>query len=357
MMYKVAVLPGDGVGPEVMRQAVKILRWAEKETGQQIVLTEYAAGGAAIDRCGDPLPAETLKGCLESDAVLFGAVGGPRWDALPGDQRPEQAVLKLRKALKLYANLRPARLHPEMASASPLKASILPSGFDLLIVRELTGGIYFGEKGSVETEEGLSAYDVERYSETEVERIARTAFRAAAGRRGKLTSVDKANVLESSRLFRRVVDRVSRDYPGVKLEHMYVDNAAMQLVRDPGQFDVVLTNNIFGDILSDEASVLTGSIGMLPSASMGDGSFGLFEPIHGSAPDIAGSDSANPLGSILSAAMLLRFSLGMKEAADAVDTAVRGALARGFRTGDMMQEGATLLGTEEMGDCVVGLLP
>lgn len=357
MMYKVAVLPGDGVGPEVMRQAVKILRWAEKETGQQIVLTEYAAGGAAIDRCGDYLPAETLKGCLESDAVLFGAVGGPRWDALPGDQRPEQAVLKLRKALKLYANLRPARLHPEMASASPLKASILPSGFDLLIVRELTGGIYFGEKGSVETEEGLSAYDVERYSETEVERIARTAFRAAAGRRGKLTSVDKANVLESSRLFRRVVDRVSLEHPDVKLEHMYVDNAAMQLVRGPGQFDVILTNNIFGDILSDEASVLTGSIGMLPSASVGDGSFGLFEPIHGSAPDIAGKNSANPLGSILSAAMLLRFSLEMKEAADAVDAAVREALSRGFRTRDMMQEGATLLGTEEMGDCVVRLLP
>lgn len=357
MTYKIAVLPGDGVGPEVVRQAVKVLRWAENATGRQMMLTEHAAGGAAIDRYGDCLPQETLNRCLESDGVLFGAVGGPQWDALPGDQRPEQAVLKLRKALKLYANLRPARLNPEMASGSPLKASIVQDGFDLLIVRELTGGIYFGEKGSIETEEGLSAYDVERYSEPEVERIARVAFRAAAARRGKLTSVDKANVLESSRLFRRVAERVSRDYPGVKLEHMYVDNAAMQLVRDPGQFDVILTNNIFGDILSDEASVLTGSIGMLPSASMGDGSFGLFEPIHGSAPDIAGKNSANPLGSILSAAMLLRFSLEMKEAADAVDAAVREALSRGFRTRDMMQEGATLLGTEEMGDCVVRLLP
>lgn len=355
-MHKIAVLPGDGVGPEVVGQAVKVLRWVEKARGRQMLLTEYAAGGAAIDRAGTYLPEETLRSCIESDCVLFGSVGGPKWDALPGGQRPEQAVLTLRKALKLYANLRPARLYPEMAGNSPLKQEIVQNGFDLLIVRELTGGIYFGEKGIEQTAEGMTAYDVERYSEPEIQRIARVAFEAAAGRRGELTSVDKANVLETSRLFRSIVDRVAEEYPQVAVRHMYVDNAAMQLVRDPGQFDVILTSNLFGDILSDEASVLTGSIGMLPSASMGGSAFGLFEPIHGSAPDIAGQNAANPLGSILSAAMMLRFSLGLNEAADAVEAAVRQVLSLGYRTSDMMQHGTTCIGTREMGDLVIRAL-
>lgn len=356
MKHKIAVLPGDGVGPEVVAQAVKILRWAEKTTGKQLLLTEYVAGGAAIDRTGTCLPEETLRGCIDSDCVLFGSVGGPKWDALPGRQRPEQAVLKLRKELKLYANLRPAILYPEMTGSSPLKQEIVQNGFDLLIVRELTGGIYFGEKGTEETAEGMRAYDVEQYSEAEIRRIARVAFEAAAGRRGQLTGVDKANVLETSRLFRRIVDQMAEDYPRVAVRHMYVDNAAMQLVRDPGQFDVLLTSNLFGDILSDEASVLTGSIGMLPSASMGGGTFGLFEPIHGSAPDIAGQDAANPLGSILSAAMLLRFSLGSARAADAVEEAVRQVLSRGCRTADMAERGVVAVGTEEMGDRVLRAL-
>lgn len=356
MVFDIAVLPGDGVGPEVTRQAVKVLRWAQGAAGQQMNLTEYAAGGAAIVETGEYLPAKTLKACGESRAVLFGAVGGPRWDGLPAGQRPEQAVLRLRKELKLYANLRPARLYASLAQDSPLKMEIAGRGFDLLIVRELTGGIYFGEKGTEETAAGVSAYDVERYSEQEVERIARVAFEAASGRGGGLTSVDKANVLESSRLFRRVVNRVSAEYPRVSLRHMYVDNAAMQLVRDPAQFDVILTGNLFGDILSDEASVLTGSIGMLPSASMGGGTFGLFEPIHGSAPDIAGRDQANPLGSILSAAMMLRFSLGLPQAAGAVEEAVRRVLDQGYRTPDMMHPGALCAGTEEMGDLVVRAL-
>lgn len=356
MTYKIAVLPGDGVGPEVVAQAVKVLRWAEKATGHRIILTEYDAGGAAIDRSGTYLPEKTLDGCIESDCVLFGSVGGPKWDMLPGGQRPEQAVLKLRKELKLYANLRPARLYPEMADSSPLRQEIVENGFDLLIVRELTGGIYFGEKGSEQTAEGVRAYDVEQYSEAEIRRIARVAFEAAVGRRGTLTSVDKANVLETSRLFRRIVDCVAEEYPQIAVKHMYVDNAAMQLVRNPGQFDVILTSNLFGDILSDEASVLTGSIGMLPSASMGGSAFGLYEPIHGSAPDIAGQDAANPLGSILSAAMLLRFSLSMDEAAEAVEEAVRQVLALGWRTADMMQPGADRIGTQEMGEQVIRAL-
>lgn len=356
MTYKIAVLPGDGVGPEVVKQAVKVLRWAEKASGREMLLTEYAAGGAAIDQSGTYLPKETLERCRESDSVLFGSVGGPKWDALPGDRRPEQAVLTLRKELKLYANLRPARLYPEMAGSSPLKREIVQNGFDLLIVRELTGGIYFGEKGIEETPEGLSAYDVERYSEGEIRRIARVAFEAAAGRRGKVTSVDKANVLETSRLFRRIVSQAAQDYPRVALDHLYVDNAAMQLVRDPGQFDVMLTSNLFGDILSDEASVLTGSIGLLPSASMGTGTFGLFEPIHGSAPDIAGKDVANPLGSILSAAMMLRYSLGLEKEADAVEKAVRQVLLAGYRTADMTQPGNSPVGSEKMGELVVRAL-
>jgi 3-isopropylmalate dehydrogenase len=355
-VYRIAALPGDGVGPEVTREAVKMLRWAGRANGCRMDIDEYPAGGAAIRLAGDSLPDETLAACKSADAVLFGAVGGPEFDHLPREKRAEQAVLKLRKELGLFANLRPAVLFPEMAAASPLRADIAGSGFDLLIVRELTGGIYFGEKGVEDGADGRVAYDTERYAQFEVERIARVAFEAAVARRGDLVSVDKANVLETSRLFRAVVDRVAAEYPCVAVRHMYVDNAAMQLIRNPAQFDVMLTSNLFGDILSDEASVLTGSIGMLPSASVGNGTFGLYEPIHGSAPDIAGKDIVNPLGSILSAAMMLRESFGMTESADAIESAVRAVLGKGYRTADMMGEGTTCVGTGEMGDLVLAEL-
>lgn len=361
MTYKIAVLPGDGVGPEVTREAVKILRWFEAVSGCPLDIHEYPAGGEAIRTWGESLPQETLAGCQAAQAVLFGAVGSPEFDQLPGAERPEQAVLKLRKELGLFANLRPAILYPEMAGASPLRQDIVADGFDILIVRELTGGIYFGDKGLEVGKDGRRAYDTESYTEFEIERIARVAFEAAAGRRKNLVSVDKANVLESSRLFRSVVDRLAKEYPQVSVDHMYVDNAAMQLIRNPAQFDVMLTNNIFGDILSDEASVLTGSIGMLPSASMGQGTFGLYEPIHGSAPDIAGKNIVNPLGTILSVAMMLRHSFGKEKEADSVESAVSSVLSKGYRTKDMMAlagETSNLkeVGTQEMGDLVVAQL-
>lgn len=287
--------------------------------------------------------------CKASDAVLLGAVGGWKWDTLPGDQRPERALLGLRKALGLFANLRPALLFEQLADASPLKPEILAGGLDIVVVRELTGGIYFGEKGVKDTDLGPAAYDIEQYAEEEVRRIAKVAFDMAMKRSKHVTSVDKANVLESSRLWRRVVTEVAKDYPEVTLDHLYVDNAAMQLVRNPRQFDVIVTSNIFGDILSDEASQITGSIGMLPSASLAQGNFGMYEPVHGSAPDIAGQDKANPMATILSAAMMLRYTFGLGQEADAIENAVKSVLDQGYRTPDLFAGEGTLVGTAEMG--------
>ena len=311
------------------------------------------AGGAAIDKTGRCLPEETVEKAKNSDAVLLGAVGGPKWDSLPGDERPEKALLGLRKALGLYANLRPAIMFDELKSACPLKDEKVIGGLDLLVVRELTGGIYFGERGTVDTDNmGKAAYDVEMYSEKEVERVARTAFEMAMKRNKKVTSVDKANVLESSRLWRKTVAEVAADYPEVELENFYVDNAAMQLVYNPKQFDVIVTSNIFGDILSDEASMITGSIGMLPSASLADGAFGMYEPVHGSAPDIAGTGKANPMAAILSAAMMLRYTFGLRNEADAVESAVRKILSEGLRTPDIMTPGYREITTSEAGSLI-----
>ena len=353
MKYSIAVIPGDGIGPEVVRQAVKVLEKIGQKYGHSFVCKTLMAGGCAIDETGGCLPEDTILQCKASDAVLLGAVGGWKWDNLPGDQRPERALLGLRKELGLFANLRPAILFDELAEACPLKNEIVEGGLDLLVVRELTGGIYFGEKGTKQTELGLAAYDVEQYAEEEVKRIARVAFDMAEKRNNKVTSVDKANVLESSRLWRRVVEEVSKDYPRVFLENLYVDNAAMQIIRDPRQFDVILTNNIFGDILSDEASQITGSIGMLPSASLGKENFGMYEPIHGSAPELAGKDVANPFATILSVAMMLRYTLNLPKEAEVVEDAVKGVLASGFRTVDIMSSGKTSIGTEESGNRVV----
>ncbi|NLP29813.1 MAG: 3-isopropylmalate dehydrogenase [Clostridiales bacterium] len=350
MDYSIAVVKGDGIGPEVIEEAKKVLNKVGDRFGHRFIYKDLLAGGCAIDEKGVALPTETVEGCKNSDSVLLGAVGGPKWDKLPGDKRPEQAILGLRKQLGLFANIRPAILFPELADACPLRKEAVEGGLDLIVVRELTGGIYFGEKGYKDTENGPAAYDVEIYSEKEVERIAKVAFEMAKKRRKKLTSVDKANVLESSRLWRSVVDRVAEDYPDVELTHMYIDNAAMQLIREPKQFDVIVTNNIFGDILTDEASMITGSIGMLPSASLAEGNFGLYEPIHGSAPDIAGKDIANPMATILSVAMMLRFSLGLSEEADAVEQAVKSVLKDGYRTEDIMSKGMKKIGTKEAGD-------
>ena len=328
--HKLAVLPGDGIGPEVTAAALAVLEAAGRRFGFEAVYSRGLIGGAAIDACGKPLPQETVTLCGASDAVLLGAVGGPKWDG--GAVRPEEGILGIRKHLGLYANLRPATVYAPLRGASPLREDIVARGVDLLIVRELTGGIYFGDRGS-----GPDwAYDTERYSVAEVERITHVAFKAAIGRQKRLCSVDKANVLETSRLWRRTVEAVAQSYPDVALSHMYVDNAAMQLVRAPMQFDVVLTSNLFGDILSDEASQITGSIGMLPSASLGaPGTPGLYEPIHGSAPDIAGRGLANPLAAILSAALMLRHSLNEHEAATAIEAAVLRALEQGARTADL----------------------
>ena len=349
MEYKIAVIPGDGIGPDIVEQALLVLHKVGDKFGHTFTCQTVLAGGAAIDATGGCLPQETIDVCKAADAVLLGAVGGPKWDSLPGDQRPERALLGIRKELGLFANLRPAMIFPELADASPLKAEILEGGLDILVVRELTGGIYFGERGTRDTPMGPAAYDVEMYSEGEVRRIAKVAFDMAQKRSRHVTSVDKANVLDSSRLWRRVVTEVSQDYPDVKLDHLYVDNAAMQLVRNPRQFDVIVTSNIFGDILSDEASQITGSIGMLPSASLAEGNFGMYEPIHGSAPDIAGQDKANPAATILSVGMLLRYTLGLSAEADAVEAAVRAVLAAGVRTPDLYTGSETLVGTAEMG--------
>jgi 3-isopropylmalate dehydrogenase len=352
-MAKIAVLAGDGVGPEVVREAVKVLTCVAARFELPLAFEEAAVGGTAIDDHGLPLPPETWSLCRTSDAILFGAVGGPRWDDLPVERRPERGLLSLRKELRLYANLRPVRLLPPLLDASPLKREIV-DGVDLLVLRELTGGLYFGEpKGIRAAPDGVGEHGVDTliYTTSEIERIARVGFRLAGQRRRKLTSVDKVNVLASSQLWRRVVTGVAKEFPDIQLEHMLVDNCAMQLIRNPRQFDILLTENTFGDILSDEAAMLAGSIGMLPSASLGDGP-ALYEPIHGSAPDIAGQDKANPLAAIFSAAMLLRHSLNHEAAARAIELAVSDDLEHGNRTIDIMQPGMHLVGTGQMGDLV-----
>lgn len=347
--YHIALVRGDGIGLEIVDSAVRVLTKIGEKFGHEFCCTPYLAGGCAIDATGVPLPEETVKGCLDSDSVLLGAVGGPKWDALPGDKRPEKALLGLRKALGLYTNLRPARLYPALKGECPLRSDIVDEGFDLMMVRELTGGIYFGERGRRQGANGPEAYDTEAYSVMEIERIARAAFDAARKRRKKLISIDKANVLETSRLWRETVHRVGAEYPDVELSDMLVDNAAMQLVRRPSQFDVVVTSNMFGDILSDEASQITGSIGLLPSASLGATRRGLYEPIHGSAPDIAGQDKANPLATILSAAMMLRYAFDLSREADCIEAAVDAALNEGCRTADIARgETANILGCSAM---------
>ncbi|MGH7429441.1 MAG: 3-isopropylmalate dehydrogenase, partial [Candidatus Methylomirabilaceae bacterium] len=347
--------PGDGVGPEVIREAQKVLKGAGDRFGIPLQFEEGIVGGAAIDQRGTPLPPETRSVCDGSDAILFGAVGGPQWDNLPVDRRPEKALLALRKELHLYANLRPVTLFPSLIDASPLKREVV-EGVDLLVVRELTGGLYFGEPrgiGPAPGGAGERAVDTLIYTTAEIERIARIAFQTASRRRKKVASVDKANVLASSQLWRRVVSDVAKGFPDVELEHLFVDNCAMQLIREPRRFDVLLTENMFGDILSDEAAMLAGSIGMLPSASLGEGT-ALYEPIHGSAPDIAGQDRANPLAAILSSAMLLRHSLRQETAAAAVEQAVAKVLDQGYRTHDIIQPGTAEVGTSKMGDLVAG---
>ncbi|MCX7841541.1 MAG: 3-isopropylmalate dehydrogenase [Clostridia bacterium] len=351
--FNIAVLPGDGIGPEVMEQAIKVIRVIEEKTGNSFMLHEAKIGGCAIDAAGEPLPSQTLELCKKCDAVMLGAVGGPKWDTLPGNKRPEAGLLAIRAGLGLFANLRPAVIYDALKDASPLKQEIISGGVDIMVVRELTGGMYFGERGRVKTcDKGEAAFDTETYSELEVERIARLGFETAMKRSRKLMSVDKANVLESSRLWREVVIKLSAEYPEVELSHMYVDNAAMQLVRNPRQFDVIVTTNMFGDILSDEASMITGSIGMLPSASLGSGKAGLYEPIHGSAPDIAGQNKANPIATILSAAMMMRYSLGMEDAAKDIEAAVARVLEKGYRTGDIASFGCQVVGTAEMGTLI-----
>jgi 3-isopropylmalate dehydrogenase len=349
---KVAVLPGDGIGPEIVAQATRVMR----KLGVALELQEAPVGGAAYKAAGDPLPAATLALARQADAILFGAVGDPRYDALERAKRPEQAILGLRKELGLFANLRPAQVHRELAAASALKAEVV-AGLDILIVRELTGDIYFGQPRGIRELGGVrEGFDTMRYSEPEIRRIARVAFEAARKRSKRVCSVDKANVLETSQLWREVMTRESRDFADVELTHMYVDNCAMQLVRAPKQFDVIVTGNLFGDILSDEASMLTGSIGMLPSASLDERGKGLYEPIHGSAPDIAGKGVANPLAAILSAAMMLRYSLGAPEAALRIESAVARVLQSGLRTADIHTPGTRKAGTQEMGDAVVAAL-
>ena len=352
---KVCALPGDGIGPEIVAEAEKVLQKACHKYDIALCFDRQYIGGIAIDTVGESLPQQTLQACKNSDSVLLGAVGGPKWDALEGDKRPEAGLLAIRSALGLYANIRPARIFEPLKNASPLKNEIIQNGIDIVVVRELTGGIYFGEKGRRQIQNRKYAYDIEQYSEEEVFRIARVAFETAAKRGKKVCSVDKANVLESSRLWRACVTELAKEYPHISLEHMYVDNAAMQLVRNPGQFDVILTSNIFGDILSDEASMISGSIGMLASASIGDSSLGLYEPIHGSAPDIAGKNIANPLATILSTAMMMRYSLNQNVVAQEIEQAVEKAIAVA-RTADIASPPLPTIGTCEMGDLVCSFI-
>lgn len=352
-MPKIAVLPGDGIGQEIVPEAVKVLKAVLANSPEKFEFIEYWVGGTAIDKCGKALPEETLKGCEEADAVLLGAVGGPKWDHLPAGERPETAaLLGLRKGLEFYANIRPVKMLSSLIDSSTLKKEVVEN-VDMVVIRELTGGVYFGEKKRIENP--LSAYDMMSYSAPEIERIIRLAFEIAQNRRKKVCSVDKANVLETSRLWREIAIKVSKDYPEVELSHLYVDNAAMQLVRYPEQFDVIVTENMFGDILTDLASMLGGSIGMLSSASM-NGKKGMYEPAHGSAPDIAGKNIANPLATILSAALMLRNTFGLDKEAQQIETAVAKVLDQGYRTADLSQPGDKCLGTKEMGDAVVAAL-
>ncbi len=352
MQKDIAVIRGDGVGPEIVTEALRVLDAVARRFGHEFNYSEVLLGGAAIDAAGTPMPNETLKVCLAADGVLLGAVGGPKWESLPGDKRPEKGLLALRKGMGVFANLRPATLFAALRDASPLRADIAAEGIDFLVVRELIGGVYFGEHRTDEADGEKKATDVMTYSESEIRRILRVSFQIAQKRGKKVTSVDKANVLDTSRLWRAVATEVAGEFPDVALEHMLVDNAAMQIVRKPSAFDVVATENMFGDILSDEASMITGSIGMIPSASLAEQGPGLFEPIHGSAPDIAGQDKANPIGTILSAAMLLRYSLGMEAEAKAVEAAVDRALAAELRTADIAAGGGKLCGCREMGEKV-----
>lgn len=347
MDYNIVTIPGDGIGPDITREAMVVLDAIGKKYHHTFHYEEVLAGGIAIDTVGQPLPKETLDKCKAADAIILGAVGGPKWDHLAGEDRPERALLSIRAELQLFANLRPALLHKELKDACPLKPEIIGDHLDMLIVRELTSGIYFGDQGRVEEDD--SAYDVLYYNRTEIDRVLRVGFETAMKRDKNVVVVDKANVLETSKLWREVTKEVAKDYPEVSYSHMYVDNAAMQLIRNPKQFDVIITTNMFGDILSDEASMLTGSIGMLASASLGEGTLGMYEPIHGSAPDIAGMDKANPIATILSAAMMLKYSFNLEEEAIAIEDAVTKVLEQGYRTPDIMSEGKMLIGTAEMG--------
>lgn len=353
MNKKIAVIKGDGIGPEIVTEAQKVLDKVGEKFGHTFEYTDVLMGGIAIDTVGVPLPQETIDICLKSDSVLLGAVGGPKWDNLAGNMRPEAGLLGIRGALKLFANIRPAKLIPALSGACPLKEEITKNGLDLVIVRELIGGAYFGKRETKVDENGVkTACDSMAYSDYEVERICRVAFDMAKKRRCKVHSVDKANVLDSSRLWREVAHKVASEYPEVEFSDILVDNTAMQLVRNPAQFDVIVTENLFGDILSDEASMITGSLGMIPSASLGEGSLGLYEPIHGSAPDIAGQNKANPIATILSVAMMLRYSFDMAKEADAIENAVDKVLNDGYRTGDIMSDGMKLVSCTEMGDLV-----
>lgn len=352
MNCNIALLHGDGIGPEIVNSAVRVLDAVAKKYGHTINYTSYDIGGVAIDKHGVPLPEVTVEGCLRADSVLLGAVGGPKWDNLPGNLRPEKALLGIRSAMGLFTNLRPAKLYSALSGECPLRADIVENGFDIMIVRELTGGIYFGERGVRTGKYGEEAYDTESYSRMEIERIVRVAFECAMKRNKKLVSIDKANVLETSRLWRKIVHEIANDYPAVECSDMLVDNAAMQLVRNPSQFDVIVTSNMFGDILSDEASQITGSIGMLPSASLNSGTRGLYEPIHGSAPDIAGKNIANPIATVLSAAMMLLYSFGLERESEQIVSAVDKVLMAGYRTADLAH-GAPSLGTIEITDKII----
>ncbi|HBC95649.1 MAG TPA: 3-isopropylmalate dehydrogenase [Clostridium sp.] len=349
---KIAVIPGDGIGSEITKQGKKVLRTVAHKYKFDLEYEDVLLGGSALDEKGTPLPEETIRICQNSEAVLLGAVGGPKWDHFPGNLRPEAGLLGIRKALGVFANLRPAILFPELKSASNLKDEVLGKGLDIMIVRELLGGAYFGEKNTVNIKGGQKAWDTISYSSFEIDRITRKSFEIARKRNKKLTLVDKSNVLESSKLWRKIVGKISREYSDVEVSCMYVDNAAMQLIRDPAQFDVILTENMFGDILSDEASMLTGSLGMLPSASVRGDSFGLYEPVHGSAPDIAGCNKANPIGTIMSAAMMLKYSFNRADIAENIKNAVSEVLSGGYRTPDIAVKNSKIVGTEEMGDLI-----
>ena len=354
MKFNIVTVPGDGIGPDIIREAIVSLNRVGEIYGHEFAFTEKPAGGIAIDTCGCPLPEDTVEACKKSDSVLLGAVGGPKWDHLGGNDRPEKALLGLRGELKLFANMRPALLHRQLKDACPLKPEIIGDSLDILIVRELTSGIYFGKRGRVA--EDNSAYDTMYYSVPEIERVLRVGFDAAMKRSKKVCVVDKANILETSRLWREVTARVAKDYPEVEYSHLYVDNCSMQLVRNPKQFDVIITTNMFGDILSDEASMLTGSIGMLASASLNETSLGMYEPIHGSAPDIAGKDIANPIATVLSAAMMLRYSFGLEKEAQAIEKAVDKVLDEGYRTADIYEDGMKKVGTRKMGELIAAAI-